>query len=112
MFFIFNLRLTCGAESPAQATGLSSYCARLSIGEKVEARAGSDRIEVWRRVDYRRVIEWIERKPGAVDIRGRDLGRRTPAAIFSGCIAPSTFDRNLAWSAWTRYTPAGFLHCE
>jgi hypothetical protein len=54
------------------------------IGEKVEARAGADRIEVWyagrkvedqprlrgrgrHRVDYRHVIDWLVRKPGAMD---------------------------------------------
>jgi hypothetical protein len=54
------------------------------IGEKVEARLYLDRIEVWygqkkveelprlrgrakHRVDYRHIIEWLERKPGAFE---------------------------------------------
>lgn len=54
------------------------------IGEKVEARIGAERIEVWyagrkveelprlrgrgkHRVDYRHIIEWLVRKPGAFE---------------------------------------------
>jgi hypothetical protein len=54
------------------------------IGEKVEARIGAERVEVWyagrkaedlprlrgrgkHRVDYRHIIDWLVRKPGAFE---------------------------------------------
>ena len=54
------------------------------IGEQVEARLGAEIVEVWyagrkveelarlrgrgkHRVDYRHILEWLERKPGAFE---------------------------------------------
>ena len=80
------------------------------IGEQVEARIGADRIEIWyagrkveelprlrgrgkHRVDYRHIIDWLVRKPGAFEnYRYRD--ELFPTSRF-----------RMAWDALREATP-------
>jgi hypothetical protein len=77
-----RLRLRVGSGSTIHVEGNTYSVASRLIGERVEARVYAERVEVWygqrrveelprlrgrgkHRIDYRHVIDWLVRKPGA-----------------------------------------------
>src|SRR3990172_10620910 len=77
-----RVRVTSGSTIRVKNNGYSVH-SRL-IGEKVEARVYAERVEVWyaqrcveslprlrgegkHRIDYRHIIDWLVRKPGAFE---------------------------------------------